>query len=942
MRAGLVSRFASRLASIASLAPLLALAACYSPAEAPCTIHCAATDVCPGDETCAADGFCHAPDDTERCVGFTVSIALAGGGHGVVRSTPAGLDCDGSTGCTATFPAGTALTLTATPGSAARLAAWSGPCATSDLAAGTCAFSVETDLTVGATFNRTARLEVAIDPARKGQGTITSEPPGIACPGVACGADFDAGANVVLTATAASGSRFGAWTSCAASSGAACTVPLANDATATAQFIRTPTVGVTITGTTDYAVASQPTGLTCTGTRCTGVFDQGQAVQLTAADGVASHWKSWTGCLATGACTVVVDDADVEVGAVYKDLVDITAVTTGSGVGTIAATGLPCNNGSCVGTYEVGATVVITAQAAPGSRFAGWTGCDSLTGMAGEICVVMPSTARTVSVAYVRERAVVIDFVGTGAGSVTVAGFGTCSADCTVTVDQGPVTLTAAPSSGSRTGGWSGGCTSATASCATTVVADVATAVSFVRQRTLTVVAPAGATVTSALGACVGPATCPWTVDSGATVALTVTTAPGQQVEWSNACTGASCTVTVSADQTITVGLDGGHAIWARTLARNESFRGEYADAVAAAPDGDVIWAGHATAGGGLDFGGALVPIVTPNTTSWVARYSGAGAHRWSRAFSASLYVAVSSACITASGDVVVGGTVNGTISLGAVSATARPSGNDGFVARLDGATGAAQWIVTVGGPAAGDQVDQVVCDGEAVLLRYAGDGPDYQVSDGGAISDAPAKFFGVARLDAAGHHVWSKVLLDRANDTGYSRVAGLAVGAADDLYIAGEYSQVFDFGGGPLPFPGQHPDGFALRLVASTGAHVWSRGFGTIPDQGAADCPSCWPHVTATAVDGAGGLAIAGYVEAADGTRFNLGTLAAPVRVTVHGASEMFVARFARAGGAPLDGFGLGSAAATGREIPRALCASGADLIVRADFTTAAVAIGA
>jgi hypothetical protein len=916
---------------------LLALAACFSPAEQPCTIHCATGDLCPGDETCASDGFCHAPDDLDRCIGYTVTVALDGTGAGAIHSSPAGIDCDGTTGCTATFPAGTAVTLTAAPGAKARLATWTGACG----GATDCALTLDRDLTVGATFTRTAHLQVALDPARKGTGTITSEPPGIVCPGTACGADFDAGTNVTLTASAATGSRFGAWVSCPASSGAGCAVSLTDDTTTTAQFVRTPTIGVTITGTTDYALQSQPLGLACSGTRCTGVFDQGQTVLLTAADGVASRWKSWTSCLATGACTVVVDDADVELGAVYRDLVDVTATTAGSGVGSTSATGMPCNNGTCVGTYEVGTVVSITAQAAPGSRFVGWSGCDSVNGMGNVTCVVTPSAARAVVATFVRQRTLTIHFAGTGTGSIAVAGAGTCTGDCTITVDEGPASMTATPASGSRTSGWSGGCASATATCATTVASDLAITVGFVKTRTLTLVVPADATTHAAVGDCVGPATCAYTLDSGAVATVTATTAPGQQLQWSNACTGASCAITMTADQTVTLGLDGGHGIWARTLARAESFRGEYGDAIAAAPDGDLVWAGHATAGGALDLGGALVPFITPNTSAWVARYSGAGAHRWSRAFAASLYVAITSACVTASGDVVVAGLVNGTISLDGVTASSQGTGNDGFVARLAGATGAAQWIVTVGGPQAGDQVDQVVCDGEAVLLRDAGDGPDYQVSDGAAISDAPAKFFGLARLAADGTHVWSKVLLDRANDTGFARIAGLTMGAGDDLYVVGEYSQALDLGGGPLPTPAQHPDGFALRLVASTGAHTWSRAIGAIPDQAASDCPSCWPHLTAAALVG-GDLAIAGYVDAADGTHFNVGTLAAPIRVTVHGASEMFVARYARAAGGPLGGFGFGSAATSGREVPRALLATGADLIVRGEFTTAAVAIGA
>ena len=94
---------------------LLAVVACYQPADQPCSIHCTPLDQCPGDQTCGGDGFCHDPGDDTRCVGYTVAITLGGTGVGVVRSSPPGLACDGATGCVATFAAGTEVTLTAAP-----------------------------------------------------------------------------------------------------------------------------------------------------------------------------------------------------------------------------------------------------------------------------------------------------------------------------------------------------------------------------------------------------------------------------------------------------------------------------------------------------------------------------------------------------------------------------------------------------------------------------------------------------------------------------------------------------------------------------------------------------------------------------------------------------------------------------------------------------------
>ena len=359
---------------------LLAVVACYQPADQPCSIHCTPLDHCPGDQTCGGDGYCHDPGDDSRCVGYTVAITLGGTGVGVVRSSPPGLACDGATGCVATFAAGTELTLTAAPAADARLSAWSGACSGAD----GCTLTVAGDVAVGATFNRAARLAVTLDPDRRGQGAVVSTPPGIDCPGVACAASFDVDQSVVLTATAAAGSRFGAWSACPAAVDGACTVSLTGDAATTVQFVRTPRVTVDVVGSADFAIGSSPAGVTCAGATCAGVFDHGTAVTITAGDGAASRWKGWTGCgAAAGPCTVTVDAADVALTATYRDLFVLDALVEGSGAGAVAATGLICAGATCAGTYEAGASVTITATPTVGSRFAGWTGCDSVGGAGG-------------------------------------------------------------------------------------------------------------------------------------------------------------------------------------------------------------------------------------------------------------------------------------------------------------------------------------------------------------------------------------------------------------------------------------------------------------------------------------------------------------------------------------------------------------------------------
>ena len=55
-----------------------------------------------------------------------------------------------------------------------------------------------------------------------GTGKVTSSPAGINCPSQACGAQFNLGETIVLTATPDPGSTFGGWTNCDDPNGTAC------------------------------------------------------------------------------------------------------------------------------------------------------------------------------------------------------------------------------------------------------------------------------------------------------------------------------------------------------------------------------------------------------------------------------------------------------------------------------------------------------------------------------------------------------------------------------------------------------------------------------------------------------------------------------------------------------------------------------------------------
>jgi hypothetical protein len=68
-----------------------------------------------------------------------------------------------------------------------------------------------------------------------GNGTVTSSPAGISCPGT-CAAPFPANTSITLTPTPGGGSSFGGWQNCPTTSGSSCIVTLTANESVTATF----------------------------------------------------------------------------------------------------------------------------------------------------------------------------------------------------------------------------------------------------------------------------------------------------------------------------------------------------------------------------------------------------------------------------------------------------------------------------------------------------------------------------------------------------------------------------------------------------------------------------------------------------------------------------------------------------------------------------------
>jgi hypothetical protein len=182
---------------------------------------------------------------------------------------------------------------------------------------------------------------------------------------------------------------------------------------------------------------------------------------------------------------------------------------------------------------------------------------------------------------------------------------------------------------------------------------------------------------------------------------------------------------------------------------------------------------------------------------------------------------------------------------------------------------GSLVWAERFGG--ALDQYGRgIALDGAGnVLVTGDGYGLDF---GGGPLTDT--SLF-VAKLDPAGHHVWSRGFGDQATVTRWG--AGVALDASGNVFLTGYFGGTVDFGGGPLVSAGSD-DIFIAKLDAS-GKHLWSRRFGAAGNH----------QGQSVAVDGLGNVIVAGRFDGA--VDFGGGALVSA------GGFDLFVAKLDGAG---------------------------------------------
>ena len=388
-------------------------------------------------------------------IAYRLTVSKAGTGSGTVTSNPAGISC--GTACTGSYGSGTSVTLTATAASGSTFTGWSGACT----GTGSCTVSMNAAKAVTATFNL-PRYTLTVNKAGTGSGTVASYPAGISC-GADCSESYTSGTSVTLTATAASGWAFAGWGGPCTGMGS-CTVSMSAARSVTATFLPGYTLTVSKAGTGAGTVASYPAGISC-GADCIESYTSGTSVTLTASAASGSTFTGWSGaCGGTSTCTVSMSAARA-VTATFLPNYTLTVSKAGTGSGTVVSNlaGISCGT-DCSEPYTSGTSVTLTATAASGSTFTGWSGACTGTGS----CTVSMSAARTVTATFNSPGyALTVGKAGTGSGTVVSYPAGiTCGSDCSEFYTNGTsVTLIAIADTGSTFDGWSGACTGTTSTC---------------------------------------------------------------------------------------------------------------------------------------------------------------------------------------------------------------------------------------------------------------------------------------------------------------------------------------------------------------------------------------------------------------------------------------------------------------------------------------------
>ncbi|MFT3680259.1 MAG: InlB B-repeat-containing protein [Ferruginibacter sp.] len=430
-----------------------------------------------------------------QAVTYTLTTVATPTAGGTVAKSPS----------TTSYAQGAVVTLTATPTSGYVFTGWSGD------ATGTATMvtvTMNSSKTVTANF-QAATYTLTTTATPTAGGTIAKSP---------SATSYAAGTVVTLTATAASGYIFTGWSGDVTATTTSVTVTMSSNKSVTANFAPAYTLTTTATPTAGGTVAKSPSATT---------YASGTVVTLTATAASGYVFTGWSGDVTGTATSVSVTmSSNKSVTANFAPAYTLTTTVTPNTGGTITRS-------PNAASYRSGTVVTLTATAASGYVFTGWSG--DVTGTSASITVTMNSnksvTANFQAITYTLTTTV----TPTAGGSVSKSPSATSYSFGTV------VTLTATAASGYIFTGWSGDVTGTATSVTVTMSSNMSVTANFAPAYTLTT------TATPTAGGSVSKSPSATTYASGTAVTLTATPAAGYVFTgWSGDATGTATSVTVT------------------------------------------------------------------------------------------------------------------------------------------------------------------------------------------------------------------------------------------------------------------------------------------------------------------------------------------------------------------------------------------------------------
>jgi poly(3-hydroxybutyrate) depolymerase len=332
---------------------------------------------------------------------YALAVARGGTGAGTVTSAPAGISC-GAT-CSASYASGTTVTLTAAAASGSSFAGWSGACT----GTGACAVTMTAARSVTATFDTATAVDA----------TVSVNAGGAAAGSFAADAGFTGGSTYSTTAAIDTSlvpapvppaavfqtERYGEFTYTFGSRtpGSAQSVTLYfAESYWTAAGQRTFNVainGATVLAAFDIFAAAGGAHRAVARTFEATADASGQVVvQFTRAGGPDNP---------------KVTGITVAAGGSNGTTWPLSVSRSGTGTGTVTSTpaGISCG-GACTASYASGTTVTLTAVAATGSVFGGWSGACTGVGT----CIASMTAARTVTANFTLAGGDVVRSAGCG------------------------------------------------------------------------------------------------------------------------------------------------------------------------------------------------------------------------------------------------------------------------------------------------------------------------------------------------------------------------------------------------------------------------------------------------------------------------------------------------------------------------------------------------